>query len=151
MYHSSSFFYFLRLFVSRSSSLIDSWGFTSQNHHMIRRDAIVECSGNFDRLGFFNVHPKLSTRAYNITASIGNGAATAEIWSRDNLEVYIARYAHTNDASHSIRGLMEHFQAILALCLPCFCDNFIHLWKYILFFFSVEKDAVYVFIRELIK
>ncbi|KAH8041821.1 hypothetical protein HPB51_018615 [Rhipicephalus microplus] len=46
---------------------------------MIMRDAVVEGSGNFDHLGFFNVHPNLSTRAYNISASIGNAAAAAGI------------------------------------------------------------------------
>ncbi|KAH8038713.1 hypothetical protein HPB51_002857 [Rhipicephalus microplus] len=40
-------------------------------------DAVVEGSGNFDHLGFFNVHPNLSTRAYNISASIGNAAVEA--------------------------------------------------------------------------
>ncbi|KAH8027409.1 hypothetical protein HPB51_005247 [Rhipicephalus microplus] len=63
--------------------VIDLWGLTSQNHHMIMRDAVVEGSGNFDHLGFFNVHPKLSTRAYNISASIGNAAAAAGIRTRD--------------------------------------------------------------------
>ncbi|KAH8038310.1 hypothetical protein HPB51_000742 [Rhipicephalus microplus] len=53
---------------------------------MIIGDAIVEDSGNFDHLEFFNVHPNLSTRAY-ISASIGNVAATAGIRSRD-LRVY---------------------------------------------------------------
>lgn len=32
------------------------WGFTSQNHDLIIRDAVVEGSGNFDHLDFFNVH-----------------------------------------------------------------------------------------------
>ncbi|KAH8031946.1 hypothetical protein HPB51_022144 [Rhipicephalus microplus] len=50
---------------------------------MIMRDAAVEGCGNFDRLGFFNVHPNLSTRAYNISAFIGNAAAVAGIRSRD--------------------------------------------------------------------
>ncbi|KAH8019748.1 hypothetical protein HPB51_021571 [Rhipicephalus microplus] len=50
---------------------------------MIMRDAVVEGSGNFDHLVFFNVHPNLSTQAYNISASIGNAAATAGIRSRD--------------------------------------------------------------------
>ncbi|KAH8039075.1 hypothetical protein HPB51_005014 [Rhipicephalus microplus] len=50
---------------------------------MIMRDAVVEGSGNFDHLGFFNVHPNLSTRAYNISASIGNAAAAAGIRTRD--------------------------------------------------------------------
>lgn len=59
------------------------WGLTSQNHHMIMRDAVVEGSGNFDHLGFFNVHPNLSTRAYSIFASIENAAAAAGIRSRD--------------------------------------------------------------------
>ncbi|KAH7977139.1 hypothetical protein HPB51_027000 [Rhipicephalus microplus] len=65
------------------ASPIDLWGLTSQNHHLIMRDAVVEGSGNFDHLGFFNVHPNLSTRAYNISASIGNAAATAENRTRD--------------------------------------------------------------------
>ncbi|KAH8041679.1 hypothetical protein HPB51_017481 [Rhipicephalus microplus] len=43
----------------------------------------VEGSENFDHLGFFNVHPNQSTRAYNISASIGNAAAVAGIRSRD--------------------------------------------------------------------
>ena len=47
------------------------------------RDAVVEGSGNFDLLGFFNVHPNLSTRAYSIFASIENAAAAAGIRSRD--------------------------------------------------------------------
>ncbi|KAH8019343.1 hypothetical protein HPB51_019174 [Rhipicephalus microplus] len=59
--------------------LIYLWGLTSQNHYLIMRDAVVEGSGNFDHLGFFNVHPNLSTRAYNISASIVNAAATAGI------------------------------------------------------------------------
>ncbi|KAH8023434.1 hypothetical protein HPB51_014549 [Rhipicephalus microplus] len=59
------------------------WGLTSQNYYMIMRDAVVEGYGNFDRLGFFNVHPNLSTRAYNISASIGNAAATAGMRTRD--------------------------------------------------------------------
>ncbi|KAH8030690.1 hypothetical protein HPB51_011477 [Rhipicephalus microplus] len=50
---------------------------------MIMRDAVVESSGNFDHLGFFNVHPNLSTWTYNISASIGNAAAAAEIRPRD--------------------------------------------------------------------
>ncbi|KAH8022990.1 hypothetical protein HPB51_009594 [Rhipicephalus microplus] len=50
---------------------------------MIMRDAVVEDSGNFDHLGFFNVHPNLSTRAYNISASIGNAAAAAGIRTHD--------------------------------------------------------------------
>ncbi|KAH7931980.1 hypothetical protein HPB51_029596 [Rhipicephalus microplus] len=45
--------------------------------------AVVEGSGNLDHLGFFNVHPNLSTRAYNISASIGNAAAEAGIRTRD--------------------------------------------------------------------
>lgn len=39
-------------------------------------DAVVEGSKNFDRLGFFTVHPNLSPQAYRIFTSIGN-AATA--------------------------------------------------------------------------
>lgn len=31
----------------------------SQKHTMIIRDAVVEDSGNFDHLEFFNVHPHL--------------------------------------------------------------------------------------------
>ncbi|KAH8035584.1 hypothetical protein HPB51_007767 [Rhipicephalus microplus] len=50
-----------------------------QNHHMIMRDAVVEDSGNFDHLRFFNVHPNLSTRAYDISAFIGNAATAAGI------------------------------------------------------------------------
>ncbi|KAH8021000.1 hypothetical protein HPB51_011556 [Rhipicephalus microplus] len=50
---------------------------------MIMRDAVVEGSGNFDHLGFFNVRPNLSTRAYNNSASIGNAAAAAGVRSRD--------------------------------------------------------------------
>ncbi|KAH7984905.1 hypothetical protein HPB51_026902 [Rhipicephalus microplus] len=50
---------------------------------MIMRDAVVEGSGNFDLLGFFNVQPNLSTWAYNISASIGNTAATAGIRTHD--------------------------------------------------------------------
>ncbi|KAH7942668.1 hypothetical protein HPB51_028651 [Rhipicephalus microplus] len=50
---------------------------------MIMRDAVVEGSGNFDHLGFFNVRPILSTRAYNISASIGNAAAAAGNRTRD--------------------------------------------------------------------
>ncbi|KAH8037814.1 hypothetical protein HPB51_017314 [Rhipicephalus microplus] len=50
---------------------------------MIMRDAVVEDFGKFDHLRFFNVHPNLSTRAYNISASIGNAATAAEICSRD--------------------------------------------------------------------
>ncbi|KAH8029767.1 hypothetical protein HPB51_003719 [Rhipicephalus microplus] len=46
------------------------------------QDAVVEGSGNLDHLGFFNVHPNLSTRAYNISASIGNAAAAAGIRTR---------------------------------------------------------------------
>ncbi|KAH8030121.1 hypothetical protein HPB51_006553 [Rhipicephalus microplus] len=49
---------------------------------MITRDAVVEGSGNFDHLGFLNVHPNLSTRAYSILASIENPAAAAGIRSR---------------------------------------------------------------------
>ncbi|KAH8038015.1 hypothetical protein HPB51_020535 [Rhipicephalus microplus] len=58
---------------------------------MIMRDAVVEGSGNFDHLGFFNVHPNLSTRAYSISASIGNAAAAAGIETRDlrNVPLYI--------------------------------------------------------------
>ncbi|KAH8031160.1 hypothetical protein HPB51_013526 [Rhipicephalus microplus] len=48
---------------------------------MIMRDAVVEGSGNFDHLGFFNVHPNLSTRAYNISAYIENAASR----SRDSI------------------------------------------------------------------
>ncbi|KAH8034879.1 hypothetical protein HPB51_003166 [Rhipicephalus microplus] len=44
--------------------LIDMWGLTSQSHHMIMRDAVVEGSGNLDHLGSFNAHRNLSTRAY---------------------------------------------------------------------------------------
>ncbi|KAH8025094.1 hypothetical protein HPB51_003010 [Rhipicephalus microplus] len=47
------------------------------------RDAVLGGSGNFDYLGFLNVHPNLSTRAYDISASIGNAAAAARIRSRD--------------------------------------------------------------------
>ncbi|KAH8042797.1 hypothetical protein HPB51_025849 [Rhipicephalus microplus] len=50
---------------------------------MIVKDVIVEGSGNFDRLGFFNVHPNLSTWAYNISAFNENPAATAGIRSHD--------------------------------------------------------------------
>ncbi|KAH8030598.1 hypothetical protein HPB51_010429 [Rhipicephalus microplus] len=50
---------------------------------MIMRDAVVEGSGNSDHLGFFNMHPNPSTRAYNISASIRNAAAAAGIRSRD--------------------------------------------------------------------
>ncbi|KAH8023016.1 hypothetical protein HPB51_009620 [Rhipicephalus microplus] len=46
---------------------------------MIMRDAVVEGSGNFDHLGFFNVHPNLSTKAYSSFTSIENGAAAAGI------------------------------------------------------------------------
>ena len=59
------------------------WGLTSLNHDMIMRDGVVESSGNFDHLGFFNVHLNLSTRASNIFASIKNAAAAAGIQSRD--------------------------------------------------------------------
>ncbi|KAH8027027.1 hypothetical protein HPB51_001459 [Rhipicephalus microplus] len=46
--------------------------------------AVVDGSGNFDNLGFFNVHPNLSTRAYTVSASIENAvAAAAGIRSRD--------------------------------------------------------------------
>ena len=48
---------------------------------MIMRDAVVEGSGNFDHLGFFNVHLNLSTRASNIFASTENAAAAAGIRS----------------------------------------------------------------------
>ena len=47
------------------------------------RDAVVEDSGNFDRLGFSNVHLNISTRASNIVAPIENAAAAAGIRSRD--------------------------------------------------------------------
>ncbi|KAH8027165.1 hypothetical protein HPB51_003607 [Rhipicephalus microplus] len=50
---------------------------------MIMRDAVVEGSGNSDHLGFFNAHPNLSTRAYDISASIGNAAPATGIRSRD--------------------------------------------------------------------
>ncbi|KAH8024434.1 hypothetical protein HPB51_022943 [Rhipicephalus microplus] len=50
---------------------------------MIMRDAVVEGSGNLDHLGFFTVHPNLSTRAYNISVSIENAAAAAWIRFRD--------------------------------------------------------------------
>ncbi|KAH7931919.1 hypothetical protein HPB51_029601 [Rhipicephalus microplus] len=50
---------------------------------MIMRDAVVEGSVNFDHKGFFNVHPNLSTRAYNIAASFGNAAAAAGVRARD--------------------------------------------------------------------
>ncbi|KAH8036663.1 hypothetical protein HPB51_003553 [Rhipicephalus microplus] len=50
---------------------------------MIMRNAVVEGSGNFDHLGFFNVNPNLSTRAYNISGSIVNAAAAARIRNRD--------------------------------------------------------------------
>uniref|UniRef100_A0A131Z605 Uncharacterized protein n=1 Tax=Rhipicephalus appendiculatus TaxID=34631 RepID=A0A131Z605_RHIAP len=36
------------------------------------RRAVVERSGNFGHLGFFNVHPNLSTQASGILASIEN-------------------------------------------------------------------------------
>uniref|UniRef100_A0A6M2CW40 Uncharacterized protein n=1 Tax=Rhipicephalus microplus TaxID=6941 RepID=A0A6M2CW40_RHIMP len=50
---------------------------------MIMRDAVMEGSVDFDHVGFFNVHPNLSTRRYSIFASIGNAAAAAGIRSRD--------------------------------------------------------------------
>ncbi|KAH8042257.1 hypothetical protein HPB51_021341 [Rhipicephalus microplus] len=50
---------------------------------MIMKDAVVEDPANFDHLGFFNVHPNLSRRAYSTFASIANAAATAGIRSRD--------------------------------------------------------------------
>ncbi|KAH8027541.1 hypothetical protein HPB51_007091 [Rhipicephalus microplus] len=50
---------------------------------MVTADAVVVGSGNFDHLGLFKVHPKLRTRAYNISAFIGNAAVAAEIRSRD--------------------------------------------------------------------
>ncbi|KAH8031797.1 hypothetical protein HPB51_020915 [Rhipicephalus microplus] len=49
---------------------------------MIMRDAVMEGSGDLVHLGIFNVRPNLSTRAYNISASIGNAAASAGIRSR---------------------------------------------------------------------
>lgn len=48
---------------------------------MIVRDAVVEGSGNFAHLGFFNVH--LSTQASSILASIKNTFAGAGIQSHD--------------------------------------------------------------------
>ncbi|KAH8042450.1 hypothetical protein HPB51_023460 [Rhipicephalus microplus] len=50
---------------------------------MIMRDAVVEGSANFDHLEFFNMHPNVGTRAYNISASIENAAAAAGIRTRD--------------------------------------------------------------------
>ncbi|KAH8042507.1 hypothetical protein HPB51_023835 [Rhipicephalus microplus] len=50
---------------------------------MIMRDVVVEGSENFDYLELFNVPPNLSTRAYSISASIGNAATTAGIRSCD--------------------------------------------------------------------
>lgn len=40
--------------------------FTFVNHNMIMRHPIVEGSGIYDHLGFFNVHLKLGTRASSI-------------------------------------------------------------------------------------
>ncbi|KAH8037373.1 hypothetical protein HPB51_009928 [Rhipicephalus microplus] len=42
---------------------------------MVMTDAVVEDSGNFDHLRFFNVYTNRSTRAYSISASSGNAAA----------------------------------------------------------------------------
>lgn len=47
-------------------------GLNVQNHDMIMRRAIVERSGNFGHLRFFNVHPNISTQASGIFASIEN-------------------------------------------------------------------------------
>ncbi|KAH8040226.1 hypothetical protein HPB51_009774 [Rhipicephalus microplus] len=58
---------------------------------MIMGDAVVEGSGNCDPLVFLNVHPNLSTQAYNISASIGNAAAAAGIQSRYLRSLALAR------------------------------------------------------------
>lgn len=49
----------------------------SQNHHVVIRDTVVEGSRYFDHLGFFIVHPNLSTWAHSIFGSIENAAAAA--------------------------------------------------------------------------
>lgn len=50
---------------------------------MIKKDAVVEGSGDFDHLVLFNVHQNLCTRAYSISFYIENVAATARVQSRD--------------------------------------------------------------------
>lgn len=42
-------------------------------------DAAVESFGNFDHLGFTNMHPNLSKGAYIISASTENAAAAARM------------------------------------------------------------------------
>ncbi|KAH8021264.1 hypothetical protein HPB51_013939 [Rhipicephalus microplus] len=53
---------------------------------MVMKDTVVEGSGNFNHLGFCNVHPNLSARTYSIFTFIENAAAAARIRSR-NLRV----------------------------------------------------------------
>lgn len=57
-------------------------GLTSQNHQMIIKDTIVECLGNFDHPGFFNVYLNVNTRTHSNFAFIRNAAAEAGILSR---------------------------------------------------------------------
>uniref|UniRef100_A0A224YR07 Uncharacterized protein n=1 Tax=Rhipicephalus zambeziensis TaxID=60191 RepID=A0A224YR07_9ACAR len=69
--------------VIRSNNNNNIWGLTSQNHDMIMRDAVVEGSGNFDHLGFFNVHLNLSTRASDIFASLYEVRLAAKSFGSD--------------------------------------------------------------------
>ncbi|KAH8032965.1 hypothetical protein HPB51_004646 [Rhipicephalus microplus] len=94
---------------------------------MIMRDAVVEGSGNFDHLGLFNVHPNLSTRAYNISAFIGNAATAAGIQSRDlRISSRVQRYlvclvdSSEEKIASSQSGHLQFFRVfpmVLMMCL----------------------------------
>lgn len=60
---------------------------------MIRRDAIVEGSGNFDNLGFLNVHLNLSKWASSIS-SIGRQKMSSSL--RLTPEIYFAFKTHSD-------------------------------------------------------
>ncbi|KAH7931957.1 hypothetical protein HPB51_029639 [Rhipicephalus microplus] len=76
--------------------MIDMRRLTSQNHHTYMREAVVEGSGNINHLGFFNVHPNLSTRAYSIFAFVENATtSTAGIRFRD-LRIALSSHREAN-------------------------------------------------------